>query len=595
MHKTVYIDVDEEITSVLDRIRQETVVNIFLVVPKEAMLLNSIINLKLLKKEAEKMGKIVSIVSPNDNRAKTMIERAGIKAEDYNKAMNEQQLQAAAVEGSMATEQIDRAIGESVEETNQQLTRGGLDVGSNSFFARKSNHGQSDVNPIQNQTEIVQPRDMYQQNNVSQGNLSQDRAEQIDNQQENDKFSYFKEDNKKYEKSTQKGVFSQLIKSKIVLIPLIILVVVIFGAAGWYWANYPKLTLAIKPLNKSIDKEIKIIAKNDIDDIDVKSGNIPGEYMEISLKKTMEFESTGDKVVDKNGAKAKGTVVIENSLIAKPQKLVKTTRIISEDGKLFRLTKNVIVPGMKNDIPGKIEVTVEADKPGKEFNIAKGSFVIAAWRGTPKGEKFNIFSKQSMVGGITSVDSKTQKIVNKADLNKARKKTLEALDNSLVEELTKRLNQGQTVVESSIEKEIVSSKASHLEGTIADKFSYTVVYNVKVIAFEEEDVKEIVREVVQSDVGKKYALEQNFKVEAKRGIVDLDKKTITIYVDIDGTAWFEIDKDKLKKSIAGQNSEITRMSLSKDVGVRSAEIKPSPAWSNKAPKNLDKITIEIVK
>ena len=91
MHQTVYIDVDEEITGILDRVRQETAMNIFLVVPKGAMLLDSIINLKLLKKEAEKMGKTVSIVAPNDNRARTMIERAGIKAEDYNHAMNEQQ------------------------------------------------------------------------------------------------------------------------------------------------------------------------------------------------------------------------------------------------------------------------------------------------------------------------------------------------------------------------------------------------------------------------------------------------------------------------------------------------------------------------
>ncbi len=627
MHQTIYIDVDEEITSILDRVRQESTMNIFLVVPKGAMLLDSIINLKLLKKESEKMGKVVSIVAPNDDRAKTMIERAGIKAEDYNQTMNEQQLQAASTEGTVGVNQINKVVTETVGEAEEQIIQGSLDVGSNSFFAKNNQH--KNINTVtQNQQESnqahitsdsqkllnsqVQSVQPVAQQNVTkeQEHASNAQFAAIDNnyQKQNEKsgvnseflqdnkFNYFKEkqssvENTSIKKSSRKSFFGN--KFLIIIIGLVIIALI--GGGGWCIVNYPKLTLAIKPLSEKVDKEMKIVAKSGIDSVDIENKIIPGEYMEIPLEKTIEFDATGSKVVDKNGAKARGTVTIENTLSDKPQRLVKTTRILSKDGKLFRLSKDIMVPGMKGDEPGKIDVTVEADKPGKDFNIDKSEFVIVAWKGTPKGDKFKVYSNNAMAGGITSADSKTRKVVSKKDLDMARKETLRALDESLEDEIKKRLNPGQKVVQSSIEKEIVSNKASHLVDTTADKFSYTVVYKIKVMAFMEDDVRKVVEGIIKNKLGIHYQLESDFAIETKRGVVDLDKKTITIYVDVMGISWFKINEDKIKESIAGKNSEEVAKVLNRDLGIESAEMIPSPSWSSKVPTNLDKITIEIIK
>ena len=628
MHQIVYIDVDEEITSILDRIRQEVAVDIFLVVPKGAMLLNSIINLKLLKKETEKMGKTVSIVAPNDNRAKVMIERAGIKAEDYNQAMNEQQLQEASI-NIIKTAHINKAIEDSVGETSQQITQEEFNVGSRSFFG---NNKQTQINPsfnsgqvheenqsenylsnqqrIANSSPLQFSRSNHYQNNAHQKEqavLNNGQYQEIKNQQisqstgghinghsqKDNRFNYFNKQGSTQVQGTHSGKKS-LFRSKILLLAISCIGIILLGGVGWYITNYPKLKLTIKPLSKEIDKEIKIIAKDSITKVNVEDKIIPGEYTEISLEKTMEFNTTGEKVVDKKGAKAKGMVTIENSFSDKPQRLVRTTRIISKDGKLFRLSKDVLVPGMKDNIPGKVNVPVEADKPGKEFNIDKGAFVIAAWKGTPKGDKFKVSSSESMKGGVTSADSKTQKVVSKNDLDRARKETIKALDASLEEEIKKRLNLGQKVVLSSVEKEILSSKASHLVDTIADKFTYTTVYKIKMIVFEEADIKKVVSVVIQKEIGEEYQLEPNFKIDINRGVADLNKKTVTIYVDVEGTSHFKINTIKLKEEIVGKNAESVKKSLNRDAGIQSAEIKLSPAWSSKAPSKTDKITIEIV-
>lgn len=60
---TIYIDADEEITAVIDKLRQESATTISIVVPKGAALLQSVVNLKLLKKEADEHGKDIALVT----------------------------------------------------------------------------------------------------------------------------------------------------------------------------------------------------------------------------------------------------------------------------------------------------------------------------------------------------------------------------------------------------------------------------------------------------------------------------------------------------------------------------------------------------
>ncbi len=66
MEKVIYLEPDDEITVVIDKIRRVSQEKVILVVPKAATILQSIVNLKLLKKEAVKLGKGISIVTSDD-------------------------------------------------------------------------------------------------------------------------------------------------------------------------------------------------------------------------------------------------------------------------------------------------------------------------------------------------------------------------------------------------------------------------------------------------------------------------------------------------------------------------------------------------
>ncbi|MBM3256089.1 MAG: hypothetical protein FJZ04_01290 [Candidatus Moranbacteria bacterium] len=82
MNSYYYIDVDDEITTVIGKLRQEKSEEIFLVVPKKALIAQSLVNLKLLSKEAEKLSKKIVFASPDANIRK-IAQKAGLTVKKY--------------------------------------------------------------------------------------------------------------------------------------------------------------------------------------------------------------------------------------------------------------------------------------------------------------------------------------------------------------------------------------------------------------------------------------------------------------------------------------------------------------------------------
>ncbi len=75
--KTIYLEMDEEVTSVIDKIRKTEFTDIVLVVPKDASISQSVVNLKLIKRKAEELNKNLSLVT-QDKVARNLAAKIGI-------------------------------------------------------------------------------------------------------------------------------------------------------------------------------------------------------------------------------------------------------------------------------------------------------------------------------------------------------------------------------------------------------------------------------------------------------------------------------------------------------------------------------------
>ena len=76
-HRTIYTEVDEEITSIIERVKKTPVEEIALVIPRRSFLSQSIVNLKLLKNQSEKYGKKILLVT-RDSLCRSLAEKVGI-------------------------------------------------------------------------------------------------------------------------------------------------------------------------------------------------------------------------------------------------------------------------------------------------------------------------------------------------------------------------------------------------------------------------------------------------------------------------------------------------------------------------------------
>jgi len=123
-HKTLYIDIDEEITSIVDRVRKAQVNEIIVVVPKRALLIQSLVNLKLLKKEANRRKKRMMIVT-QDRVGKKLIEKAGILVQGkMDEAMEEEVNVAESLEQKGSVQKLELEDGSEEEQ----------DIGSSEYF-----------------------------------------------------------------------------------------------------------------------------------------------------------------------------------------------------------------------------------------------------------------------------------------------------------------------------------------------------------------------------------------------------------------------------------------------------------------------------
>lgn len=160
MREIHYIDIDEEIISAVSRLRNSGQGENVFIFPKRALILQSIINLRLLEREANKLGKKVIVVS-QDEAGRKLAEKAGLLVEEYQDQM---------LQGS-AMKETARFVAEPASHTKTlplpeqkstpiSLRRLSKEIGSDSFFTAEV--GDTHLLPVQKPAPVSRPTPLPQ-------------------------------------------------------------------------------------------------------------------------------------------------------------------------------------------------------------------------------------------------------------------------------------------------------------------------------------------------------------------------------------------------------------------------------------------------
>lgn len=605
MKKTIYLDPDEEIVSIVDKLTQTQAEEIDLVVSDDAQIWQSLINLKLLRREADYLGKDVSLVT-TDDKAIEMAARVGFpvrKEVDFSGETDEEEN----LEGLKPEELKEKNEFRELEKDRESIKDKTEGERENDFWTEPL--------PEEELPSPIEPSIMGEEGpdkgffstlaNLSFNRKKKKRLTDIVEQDEKNKIDFFKISlrkkifNKKEDKPDlpEKPNFPRQVEelkqtkepqwSKFFVIFISLAVVAAFAVA---YLVLPTSEIVIFPNAELMEFNVLVVGSKDIIEVDASLNKIPLQEIKVTESEIEEFSASGEKEVEE---KARGIITVYNEYSSSPQILVATTRFESSEGKVFRIKENVTVPGAEIE-EGKIvasffDVEVTADQPGKEYNIGLSDFTIPGFKGTPKYASFYAKSKTKMEGGSTG----KVKIVTADDLKKAREKIEEKLEKNLDRTFEKQLPVSLKLVEGGVKKEI-AELSDIKEDAQTDKFTLEMTASVQALLFNEEDIKKLADlNLISMIQENKKPLSQTQEIEIGKPIIDWEEGKISFYLYVKEDAVLDIDERSLKADLAGLTEVEVRKYLANRPEIKRAKVSFKPFWVKRIPPQENKIKIKI--
>ncbi|MEK7646797.1 MAG: hypothetical protein AAB378_00275 [Patescibacteria group bacterium] len=357
----------------------------------------------------------------------------------------------------------------------------------------------------------------------------------------------------------------------------------IIVAGGWIFLRFfSYVTVKITPRQR--------IAGIDMVFTGSKNGaaNFPLEAFSFKRAKEISSETTGlSDVKDR----AHGKIMIYNAYSSEPQLLSRRTRFEIPDGKIFRITEAVTVPGalVKDGkiSPSSIEVEVAADQPGEEYNIGLTDFTIPGFKGTARFTKFYGRSVKPMEGGFVG----TARTVAQEDADNLIAELKKQLDEDIRQEYDRQIPDGFLILDGAKEVSYGEYVISPAVGAVGDSVSVKLAGAFQGIIVKKSD---IALTVSRAYLGKDS--ENNIEIinfqDLTKEVLSKDFNKGEIAVRIKGEAHFAWPFDEVgirNDFLAGGKS--MREIFDSYGGIERAELAFWPSWWKVMPNRADKIKI----
>lgn len=352
-----------------------------------------------------------------------------------------------------------------------------------------------------------------------------------------------------------------------------------------------KAEVIIKPKIETMQFQTELNIDKNVAFIDLESSKVPGQFFQVEKEGEREFPATQEKDLREE---AKGVITVFNQYSSAPQTLVETTRFISEDGKLFRTTKTIVIPGAEVEegqiIPSSIDVEVIAAEPGEKHNIGPSSFTIPGFKGTAKYTGFYGKSTQSMTGGIIG----KVKVVSANDIQGAKDILAVGLKEQAEKELEKRIPTELKILKDTTLVEVVESSSSVDADQPAEKFTVRVKVMAKVLGFDENDAISLINDNLKNKIPEnKVIMPDTIEINYTITDINIEKGIARLTCEVKENIAWEIDTEEIKKVLAGKNEIEVRQYLASCSEIESAKVVFWPFWVKKIPSKESKIKVTI--
>ncbi len=356
-----------------------------------------------------------------------------------------------------------------------------------------------------------------------------------------------------------------------IAVSFLVVTLILLGVIIFFTSKKATIVVVAKTDNKNINLDISVVAQK------IDKSSIVGLVTTTEFKWTQKYFPTGNKTTD---GIAVGSVVIFNETgVAQP--LVKTTRLLTPAGVLFRMADKVVVPAR-----GQVSVSVYADQPGDAGNIGPSKFTIPGLN-EEKQKVIYASSSVTMEGGIKKIGILTENDIKTAEADYAEK-VKQAIDSSLKQIVP--YNQKVVFVPAH------NVSADRKAGDEVSEFSLSGTNTVVVVYYNNDDLKSVLGKEISGriDASTEKVLSVNKEPQVSLGSYDLTKQQarLSVYQDVLVTLDANADKLAVGNFFGKSKDEIERyvFGLGHVVGV---DVKFSPSWMRSAPSVSDRVQVII--
>lgn len=548
----VYIDVDDEITSIIDKVDNAKNKVVALVLPKRAASLQSIVNMKLLKRSADTASKSVVLITSE----RALLPLAG--AAGLHVAKNLQS----------APEIPEPPIGA---------------VAAKASAGAENEAGEPDELPI-NEDELPAKFDYNRPIGALAERYESENPETIDLDDEDDAKPAKAAATIKAKSGLKIPDFDKFrlllglgAAAFVGLIIFLILAVFVL----------PKAVITLTTASEPVSATFKLTA-SDKETFDPDNGTLPAKLEATDQTGSQQVTATGQQ---NNGNVATGGITMTAQACAPnlgntPDPVSSGTGV-SAGGNNYTTTESASFHFTSasgsciNYSSGS--VSIKATAAGSKYNVSNSSFSVR--------NRSDVSASGSASGGSDDIVT----VLSQGDVDTAKQKlTNGTTGEQFVKDFEKKLSdQGEYVLTSTLKPGEANVTATPAVGQPASNATVNIKITYTVLTVKKDQLKEIIRSKLADQVNKsKQKLNDNFMDDASITVQSQSKPSdATLQVNVNTTAVPIIDTASVKKIAEGKKAGDIKAALNAWPGVKNVDVKLSPFWVSKAPKKDSKVKV----
>jgi hypothetical protein len=546
----IYVDVDDEITGIIDKIEDAEHKVVALVLPKRAASLQSIVNMKLLKRSAEQADKNVVLITSEQ----ALLPLAGAAGLHVAKNLQSKPEVPAAPAGAAAAR---TAADELPVESDAANDNDDAEDGPPAKFDYSRPIGALAAAHEAENPETIDLDDEDAPKPVAAKTPKGSKVK-VPN------FDRFR---------LMLGLGALAFIALIVFIFLALFVL-------------PKAKVTIETSSEPVSASFNLTASPTAKALDSKAGVLPSKLETTDQTAAQQVTATGQQ---NNGDKATGSVTMSVCVTGSSANDVPAGTGVSTNG-LSYITQQAAhfsptfqVCGNGSGVLAKSNnVDITAVQPGSKYNTSIAGASVSNSSATASG---------SASGGSDNIVT----ILSQSDVDAVKSKLTSgtASDDFGKSFIQKLQGQGKYVLSSTLKAGDPQITSTPSVGQPASTASVSVKVTFTVLTVQKNDLSQAIQDKVASQIDKtKQKLNGNFLNDATITVQSQSAaNSAVLAVNEETTAVPIIDIASVKKQAEGHKIGDIQAAINNWPGVKSVDVKLSPFWVSKAPKKDSKITV----